>query len=91
MHMRQSLIRYTIKDGVALQYAVGALLHSGFKFVRRQGPDALWAETLEIRVREGTADEEAVIDLISRYAPGADLRSRGDFTEAIEGYRDGHP
>ena len=88
--MRQSLITYNIKDGVAMQNAVGALLHSGFKFGRRQGPGAQWAETLVIRVREGTADEETVLDLMSRYAPGADLRSRGDFTEAIEGYRDAH-
>ena len=89
--MQQSLITYAIRDGVAMQSAVDALLHSGFNFRKPVRPGALWSETLEVRVREGTDDERIVIDLVSRYAPSADMRSRGGVVEAIQGYRDGNP
>lgn len=89
--LQQSLITYAIRDGVAMRSAVDALLHSGFNVRKPVKPGTVWSDTLGIRVREGTDDEQTVITLVSQYAPSAEMRSRGDWVEAIEGYRDGNP
>jgi hypothetical protein len=85
--MTQSFMTFGIMPGPTRSALIAALTAAGFKVTESQR----MVPSIQVRVRERTADEAEVKRIVARYAPDAEDMPPGAPVQHIEGYRDGRP
>ncbi|MER6970557.1 hypothetical protein ABT304_05840 [Nocardioides sp. NPDC000445] len=85
--MTQSFMTFGIMPGPRRSALTAALTAAGFRVTDSQR----MVPSIQVRVREGTADEAEVKKIVAVHAPDAEPMPPGSPVQHIENYRAGRP